>query len=114
MPETEKARRKSVKRLSKRVEPLAERGPVVDIDAATRQRMIYYMILTRELEHRIERKLYRQGKIVGGVYVGRGQEAIGVGTCILTRPDALLDLGQKRGVILPQRLAYIPSPSKFV
>src|SRR5438552_5048013 len=40
--------------------------------------MLYYMKLTRELEFRIERKLYRQGKIVGGVYVGRGQEAIGV------------------------------------
>ena len=34
----------------------------------------------REVEDRIERKLYRQGKIVGGVYVGRGQEAIPVGT----------------------------------
>src|SRR5437867_7646346 len=49
--------------------------------------MLYYMKLTRELEFRIERKLYRQGKIVGGVYVGRGQEAIAVGSCILTRPD---------------------------
>ena len=44
--------------------------------------MLYYMKLTRELEDRIERKLYRQGKIVGGVYVGRGQEAIAVGSCI--------------------------------
>src|SRR5215475_4276287 len=44
--------------------------------------MLYYMKLTRELEFRIERKLYRQGKIVGGVYVGRGQEAIAVGGCI--------------------------------
>jgi pyruvate dehydrogenase E1 component alpha subunit len=44
--------------------------------------MLYYMQLTRELEFRIERKLYRQGKIVGGVYVGRGQEAIAVGSCI--------------------------------
>ena len=35
--------------------------------------MLYYMKLTRELEFRIERKLYRQGKIVGGVYVGRGR-----------------------------------------
>jgi pyruvate dehydrogenase E1 component alpha subunit len=52
--------------------------------------MMYYMLLTRELEHRIERKLYRQGKIVGGVYVGRGQEAIGVGSCILTRPDDVI------------------------
>jgi pyruvate dehydrogenase E1 component alpha subunit len=37
------------------------------------------MSLQREVEERIERRLYRQGKILGGVYVGRGQEAIGVG-----------------------------------
>ncbi|HEY2384995.1 MAG TPA: thiamine pyrophosphate-dependent dehydrogenase E1 component subunit alpha [Terriglobia bacterium] len=49
--------------------------------------MLYYMKLTRELEFRIERKLYRQGKIVGGVYVGRGQEAIAVGSCIDLRQD---------------------------
>ena len=28
--------------------------------------MLYYLKLTREIEDRIERKLYRQGKIVGG------------------------------------------------
>src|SRR2546425_9653987 len=44
--------------------------------------MLYYMKLTRELEFRIERKLYRQGKIVGGVYAGRGQEAIFVASVI--------------------------------
>src|SRR6476660_5535395 len=49
--------------------------------------MLYFMKLTRELEFRIERKLYRQGKIVGGVYVGRGQEAIAVGSCIDLRQD---------------------------
>jgi TPP-dependent pyruvate/acetoin dehydrogenase alpha subunit len=37
------------------------------------------MATMREVEDRIERKLYRQGKIMGGVYVGRGQEAIPVG-----------------------------------
>lgn len=42
----------------------------------------HYMALMREVEERIERKLYRQGKIVGGVYVGRGQEAIPVGTAL--------------------------------
>jgi len=52
--------------------------------------MLYYMKLTRELESRIERKLYRQGKIVGGVYVGRGQEAIAVGSCIDTRLDDIV------------------------
>src|SRR5215831_8515346 len=49
--------------------------------------MLLYMQLTRELEFRIERKLYRQGKIVGGVYVGRGQEEIAVGSCIDLRKD---------------------------
>src|SRR3954454_23941065 len=29
---------------------------------------LYYMLLMREVEDRIERKLYRQGKVVGGVY----------------------------------------------
>src|SRR5947199_7622282 len=52
----------------------------------TQLKILYYMKLTRELEYRIERKLYRQGKIVGGVYVGRGQEAIAVGSCIDLRP----------------------------
>ena len=30
------------------------------------------------VDDRIEKKLYRQGKILGGVYTGRGQEAISV------------------------------------
>ena len=48
------------------------------------------MKLTREIEDRIERKLYRQGKILGGVYVGRGQEAITVGACMdLDKNDAI-------------------------
>lgn len=52
------------------------------LDPATLERMLYYLKLTREAELRIERVLYRQGRIVGGVYVGRGQEAIGVGSAI--------------------------------
>ena len=48
--------------------------------------LLYYMKLMRELEHRIE-NLYRQGKIVGGVFFGRGQEAISAGSAILTTPE---------------------------
>jgi len=55
-------------------------------DAATMRQMLYYLKLTRESEWRIENVLYRQGKIVGGVYVGRGQEAIGVGAALTMRP----------------------------
>lgn len=60
-------------------------------DAATLVRILYYLKVARESEIRIERVLYRQGKIVGGVYVGRGQEAIGVGSAIqLTEGDVSL------------------------
>jgi pyruvate dehydrogenase E1 component alpha subunit len=53
----------------------------------TQLKILYFMKVVRELENRIERKLYRQGKILGGVYVGRGQEAIAVGSCIDLRAD---------------------------
>ncbi len=51
---------------------------------------LYYMTMMRETEDRIERKLYRQGKILGGVYVGHGQEALPVGTALLATPDDVL------------------------
>ena len=54
--------------------------------AALAARCHYYMALMREAEDRIERKLYRQGKVVGGVYVGRGQEAIPVGSALHALP----------------------------
>jgi len=57
------------------------------IERDTMVKMLHYMRLTRTLEDRIERKLYRQGKIVGGVYVGLGQEAISIGTAIHMRDD---------------------------
>jgi len=53
--------------------------------APTLEQMLYYLKVAREAEHRIERVLYRQGKIVGGVYVGRGQEAMAVGATIQLR-----------------------------
>jgi TPP-dependent pyruvate/acetoin dehydrogenase alpha subunit len=63
--------------------------------------MLLYMQLTRELEFRIERKLYRQGKIVGGVYVGRGQEAIAVGSCIdLRKEDVVCPSHRDMGAFL--------------
>ena len=60
-------------------------------DTHTLERMLFYLKLTREAEARIDQVLYRQGKIVGGVYVGRGQEAIGVGSAIqLLEGDVVL------------------------
>jgi pyruvate dehydrogenase E1 component alpha subunit len=55
-------------------------------EADIARRGFYYMALQREVEERIERRLYRQGKVLGGVYVGRGQEAIGVGAGLVADP----------------------------
>ncbi len=70
-------------RKEKLAQPAAEQAELA-------QKCLYYMTLMREVEDRIERKLYRQGKILGGVYVGRGQEAIPVGTALLAEPDDVL------------------------
>ncbi len=59
-------------------------------EAELARRLWHYMALMREAEDRIERKLYRQGKIVGGVYVGRGQEAIPVGTALHAAAEDVL------------------------
>jgi TPP-dependent pyruvate/acetoin dehydrogenase alpha subunit len=61
-----------------------------ETDAELARKFHYYMSLQRVIEDRIERKLYRQGKIVGGVYVGRGQEAICVGAGMVAEPDDVL------------------------
>lgn len=68
--------------------------------------MLYYMKLSREIETRIERKLYRQGKIVGGVYVGRGQEAISVGSSIqLEQDDCICPSHRDMGAFLIRGLS---------
>ena len=64
--------------------------PALSGPAELARKCLYYMSMMREMEDRIERKLYRQGKIVGGVYVGRGQEAIPVGTALHATSDDIL------------------------
>jgi pyruvate dehydrogenase E1 component alpha subunit len=67
----------------------------------TKIRMLHFMKLVREIEDRIEKKLYRQGRIVGGVYVGRGQEAISVGTAIhMQKDDVVAPSHRDMGVFL--------------
>ncbi len=70
-------------------------------DNGTKLKMLHFMKLVREIEDRIERKLYRQGRIVGGVYVGRGQEAISVGTAIhMEKDDVVAPSHRDMGVFL--------------
>jgi len=79
----------------------ASKKAFMDVPVEKQVEMLHYMKLTREIEDRIERKLYRQGRIVGGVYVGRGQEAISVGTAIhMTKDDVVAPSHRDMGVFL--------------
>lgn len=48
--------------------------------------LLRYMLLNRLVEDRLA-ILYRQGKILGGLYLSRGQEGISVGTSLALGPD---------------------------
>ena len=59
--------------------------------------LYFHMRMAREIENRII-KLYRQGKIVGGVYTGTGNEATSVGSAYaLEEEDILVPLHRDIG-----------------
>ena len=83
--------------------------------------LYYFMRLNRELEEQMVR-LFRQNKIVGGLYSSLGQEAISVGTAYALGPGdwiapmirnigALLVRGFKPRDILTQHMARHTSPT---
>ncbi len=59
------------------------------LSRADMHRLYYYMLLTRRVEGQLTH-LYRQGKVVGGVYSSLGQEAIAVGTAYALEPHDVL------------------------
>ncbi len=66
-----------------------------------RQLELYrWLALNRAVEDRLT-NLYRQGKVVGGLYSSRGQEAISIGTaCALAPQDVLAPLIRNLGALL--------------
>jgi len=83
--------------------------------------LYYFMHLNRQLEERLVR-LFRQNKIVGGVYSSLGQEAVSVGTAYALEPrdwlapmirniGALLVKGFKPRDIFTQHMAKYTSPT---
>src|SRR5258708_22815865 len=51
--------------------------------------LYYYMRLNRRVDEQLS-NLYRQGKVVGGVYSSLGQEAISVGTAYALEPKDVI------------------------
>lgn len=63
-------------------------------------RLYYYMRLTREVENRAI-ILYRQGRLLGALYTGTGNEAVSVGSaCTLEDGDTIAPLHRDMGVHL--------------
>jgi TPP-dependent pyruvate/acetoin dehydrogenase alpha subunit len=84
--------------------------------------LYYFMRLNRELENQTVR-LFRQNKIVGGLYPSLGQEAISVGTAYALSPGdwiapmirnigSLLVRGFKPRDVITQHMALATSPTK--
>jgi pyruvate dehydrogenase E1 component alpha subunit/2-oxoisovalerate dehydrogenase E1 component alpha subunit len=84
--------------------------------------LYYYMQLNRQLEERMVR-LFRQNKIVGGLYSSLGQEAVSVGSAFALEPrdwlapmirniGALLVKGFKPRDIFTQHMAKYTSPTQ--
>jgi TPP-dependent pyruvate/acetoin dehydrogenase alpha subunit len=84
--------------------------------------LYYFMRLNRELENQMVR-LFRQNKIVGGLYPSLGQEAISVGTAYALSPGdwiapmirnigSLLVRGFKPRDVITQHMALATSPTK--
>jgi TPP-dependent pyruvate/acetoin dehydrogenase alpha subunit len=84
--------------------------------------LYYFLRLNRELEEQMVR-LFRQNKIVGGLYPSLGQEAISVGTAYALAPGdwiapmirnigALLVRGFKPRDVMTQHMARYTSPTR--
>src|SRR5436305_14529580 len=58
--------------------------PPEDVPDEVARELFYWMTLTRTVEERAL-NLYRQGKLPGSYYTGRGQEAISVGMALPLR-----------------------------
>ncbi|MBI3780670.1 MAG: thiamine pyrophosphate-dependent dehydrogenase E1 component subunit alpha [candidate division NC10 bacterium] len=85
--------------------------PGLDLTPVELLKIYYYLKLTRGLEQRVI-TLYRQGKIIGGVYISAGEEAIAVGSASALEPDDVIapthrDLGANlmKGITAKEYLA---------
>jgi pyruvate dehydrogenase E1 component alpha subunit/2-oxoisovalerate dehydrogenase E1 component alpha subunit len=94
----------------------------LDLDRAQHLDLYWFMLLNRRLEERLV-NLYRQGKVVGGVYRSLGQEAESVGTAyaleerdfvspLIRNLGSILVKGAEPVDILKQYMAKATGPSR--
>ena len=94
----------------------------LDLERAQHLDLYWFMLLNRRLEERLV-NLYRQGKVVGGVYRSLGQEAESVGTAyalekrdlvspLIRNLGSILVKGAEPADILKQYMAKATGPSR--
>jgi TPP-dependent pyruvate/acetoin dehydrogenase alpha subunit len=71
------------------VEEPAERLAKTDLPRERQLELYHYLKLNRMVEERLG-NLYRQGKVVGGLYSSRGQEATSVGSAYALEPQDMM------------------------
>ncbi len=87
------------------VEPRRERLAATALPRESQLELYRYLQLNRRLEDRLT-NLYRQGKVVGGLYSSRGQEAISVGSAYALGPrDVVGPLIRNLGSLLVRGVA---------
>jgi hypothetical protein len=79
----------------------AETKPATALSTAQLLDFYYYLKLNRMVEERLS-ALYRQGKVQGGLYSSKGQEAISVGTAFALAPQDVLASAK---ILLPEIVA---------
>jgi len=83
-----------------RVMPVSGARPSDALSRAQKLELYYWMKLTRQLEERLV-NLYRQTKVVGGLFRSLGQEADAVGSCFaLEQRDVMSPLIRNLGAML--------------
>src|ERR1700752_4944033 len=102
--------------------PATETSPKTKLSRQQYLDLYYFMRLNREVEDTMTR-LFRQNKIVGGLYSSLGQEAISVGSAYaLEKKDWMAPISRNIGPLLvkgvpprdifTQHMARYPSPTK--
>jgi len=86
---------------NRQVKPMSDvRSPISGLSRKQLLELYYWMRLTRTLEERLV-ALYRQTKVVGGLFRSLGQEADAVGSCFaLERRDIMSPLIRNMGAML--------------
>src|SRR5437867_7475719 len=78
--------RKNGRGLAKETTRLAEAPPPPSLTREAKTELLYWLKLNRALETRLA-NLFKQGKVLGGLYRSLGQEAISVGSAFALGPD---------------------------